>query len=43
MVGVEVRVEVVIKVGVEVEVGGVWCGAGLTFSVGWVGGWRFVE
>ena len=28
-----------IKVGVEVEVVGVWFGAGLTFSVGWVGGW----
>ena len=46
-VGVEVGVEVGVDVGVEVEVGvgagGVMVGAGLTFSVGWVGGWRFGE
>ena len=28
---------------VEVGVGGVRVGLGLTFPVGWVGGWRFGE
>ena len=46
-VEVGVEVDVGVDVGVEVEVGvgagGVMVGAGLTFSVGWVGGWRFGE
>ena len=32
-----------VEVGFEVGVGAVMVGAGLTFSVGWVGGWRFGE
>ena len=48
-VGVEVEVEfeVVVEVGAKVEVwvevGVGWVRVGLTFSVGWVGGWRFGE
>ena len=43
LVEVEVGVEVEVEVGVEVAVGGVRVGFGLTFPVGWVGGWRFGE
>ena len=44
---VEVEVDIGVEVDDEVEVGvGVWgvrVWVGLTFSVGWVGGWRFGE